>query len=1056
MYCYGGRQLPYTTWSSCPEELELLEESSTTATNVVHTFLVSKNAEIDNGSTLTLDSSTYNLIGIFRLESGEDYDCGLTDKASSFEFLNSGENPGQLNVVGEVDYEECSFGFKLKVQAVNVFTGCVTGNVNEATCGTQLSEICEIVVRVKNINEPPEWVTPQVTDATADCYAENELLHGEFLKFEVPEKSPEFSEFGQALETCVTDPDATDTVLFSLKNTTEGSELFDVSACGGQLFVKEGAELKYTFGATNENKYSVVVQATDAMGAFDSTNVTIQMTNVNDVPVFDNLPEVFTIEENSAAYTALSPSTSYASDEDGNEISYSLTYNENDAFVIDATYGTLSASRSFNFEEKSAYYIKIAITDSMEGEAKISHMTNGNSTNSTHTTNPTPVNADSALQESDLIKVQITDTNDVPYFAKNANYPIVIEFPEITTTSGTIIGDLTAYAVDDDRSDTLENNVLAFKVYTSYDATSQTGTESPDFDVFMVGSNAKLRVLRDTGANPFDYEGDENVWDLKLTLEDASSSSAPVDLTLRLSNVNEAPAFETETSSLSVTVMETVCASTVYSNDEEGTMVEYKPSIVNKEISYVEAVEIDVGQALNLNLGTDNTPFRVGNSEERGNQRTRWPLILNEEIDFEGSSSTSHVYTFDLIVSDGQLSATQEYSVTVLDCNESPVLVDDSATVTRTINENVIGAVSGAPISVVDLDGSDGISYEKVGGNGLSLFDVDSSGVVTSIIAPDYEDVNIFFLELKVVDDPSATGTSLGEPSESTVVRYRINVVDVNENPTMSDETFVVTEPTRRASVVSTITVDDVDMGDVLGVEIVEHGYVRTTAEGETCIEIDGVEQKTEAGACCELSEEVLEVQAEGDGGKSFSLKVKDDTTNIKPFNNMGGCDFILTAKATDSGGLESSVVTFTMQIRGSNNAPEIADQTFSDIPENSPEGTVIIPGGDIIVTDDDAEDTMQFYLIRGEGEEYASKFMIHRWTGELRVTSYGASQLNFEENPTITLTVGVRDGNFTDDSGDMGGGDGEDGGGGGMNGGGGGGGGGDEVVEPVLFDTGE
>ena len=91
------------------------------------------------------------------------------------------------------------------------------------------------------------------------------------------------------------------------------------------------------------------------MGAFDSTNVTIQMTNVNDVPVFDNLPEVFTIEENSAAYTTLSPSTSYASDEDGNEISYSLTYNENDAFVIDATYGTLSASRSFNFEEKSAY-----------------------------------------------------------------------------------------------------------------------------------------------------------------------------------------------------------------------------------------------------------------------------------------------------------------------------------------------------------------------------------------------------------------------------------------------------------------------------------------------------------------------------------------------------------------------------------------------------------------------------------------------------------------------------------------------------------------------------
>jgi len=365
--------------------------------------------------------------------------------------------------------------------------------------------------------------------------------------------------------------------------------------------------------------------------------------------------------------------------------------------------------------------------------------------------------------------VQVVDLNDQPRIQlSSSESDIEFLFPEITTEFHDVIGDLTGYAVDDDRSDTLANGNLEFKIWDSYDSGSSTGTLSADFDVVNVDGYAKVRIIRDTTADPFDYEGGNSIWNLQLTLNDLELASEPVALTLKLTDVNEPPVFEDE-SSLALTAMETICNGETYTSGG----VDYMPVEVNSQIATVVAVDPDVNQALNLNLLTENMPFRIGSSISLGDNRYRWGIILDSELDFETSSSqpTPNEYTFSLQISDGQETVTHDYTVTVLDCNEAPVLEPDEKI--RSVNENFIGDITGDPLVCTDLDTSDTLIFEKVGGNGLPFFDISSTGDITSIQETDFEGGNnVYFLEVRVVDDPSATASSLGEMARSESVRY--------------------------------------------------------------------------------------------------------------------------------------------------------------------------------------------------------------------------------------------------------------------------------------------
>ena len=188
------------------------------------------------------------------------------------------------------------------------------------------------------MNDPPVFSVPQSSKSTGRCYTPS----GKF-KYTVPEKSPEFTKFGPPLEECVSDADPADSIVFSLKPGSDGADLFGISACGGQLLVKEGVDLKYVFGAENGNSYGVTVVATDDQGLRDSANLTISLTNVNDEPTFTSaFPARYSVAENMIPGTAVGPVVTIAADLDNDPLKYSLVHNEDGAFYIDPNSGHIS------------------------------------------------------------------------------------------------------------------------------------------------------------------------------------------------------------------------------------------------------------------------------------------------------------------------------------------------------------------------------------------------------------------------------------------------------------------------------------------------------------------------------------------------------------------------------------------------------------------------------------------------------------------------------------------------------------------------------------------
>ena len=84
----------------------------------------------------------------------------------------------------------------------------------------------------------------------------------------------------------VTDSDAGDTVSWSLSGVD--FTLFNISE-NGELTFKSAPDFETPLGGANDdsNAYSVTVTATDAGGLSDSTNLTINVENINETPFLD-------------------------------------------------------------------------------------------------------------------------------------------------------------------------------------------------------------------------------------------------------------------------------------------------------------------------------------------------------------------------------------------------------------------------------------------------------------------------------------------------------------------------------------------------------------------------------------------------------------------------------------------------------------------------------------------------------------------------------------------------------------------------------------------------
>jgi len=423
-YCFAGNALSFFEFSNdCNSEnvivdVDVPETPATSGTTLVSpSFVAVINSEIDPSDLTVVSAVSYSVVSAsYNVESeGAEHECETVIDDFSFDAAS----PGVLKIANPTDYESCKNGITLAIRATANFNNCYA---TDETCAGQNSQTCSVNIRLRNTNEAPFWLDPQTGDPSAPCYFST-------LEMEVFEKTYEFTEFGHSLEDCVGDPDEAETITFSIDPESEGFNLFDVKQCGGKLLVKENANLVYNSADPSSNIYSVTVVATDdelPAGESASMSITVNVLNVNDPPTFvPSMALVLNIDENENIGTAVTnPTPVYAIDLDGDSLTYSLEVNKDDAFQIDVTTGELFATKTFDFEHKASYFVKIQVSDSVE---------------------------DSPVASSPLLTVVVNDVNDPPYFTSSAD-SLTFELPETSATNFEF-ANLLSLVADQDVSD---------------------------------------------------------------------------------------------------------------------------------------------------------------------------------------------------------------------------------------------------------------------------------------------------------------------------------------------------------------------------------------------------------------------------------------------------------------------------------------------------------------------------------------------------------------------------------------------------------------------------
>jgi PKD repeat protein len=170
---------------------------------------------------------------------------------------------------------------------------------------------------------------------------------------EVPENTAADMAIGVAFDEA-TDPDG-DMLTYSLGG--DDAESFDFDASTRQI--KTMAPLDYE---TN-NMYMVTVMATDPDGGYDSIMVTINVTDVNEAPMFEEDEATRMIAENSAAETAVGAPVT-AMDPDGDTLAYALSGDDAMYFNIDNMGQiTVGAGAMLDYETKMSYMVTVTATD---------------------------------------------------------------------------------------------------------------------------------------------------------------------------------------------------------------------------------------------------------------------------------------------------------------------------------------------------------------------------------------------------------------------------------------------------------------------------------------------------------------------------------------------------------------------------------------------------------------------------------------------------------------------------------------------------------------------
>ena len=202
-------------------------------------------------------------------------------------------------------------------------------------------------------------VTINVTDVN-----DKPSFPDETVALEIAENSATGSPIGDPI--AAVDQDG-DPLTYSLAG--DDAALFRIDAETGQITVGEGTELDFETRMT----YTLKVVADDGRGATADVSVTINVTDVNDRPMFPDETAIREIAENSAAGSPIGDPVT-AVDQDGDTLTYSLTGGDAALFRIDAETGqiTVGEDTELDFETRMTYTLTVGADDGRGATADVS------------------------------------------------------------------------------------------------------------------------------------------------------------------------------------------------------------------------------------------------------------------------------------------------------------------------------------------------------------------------------------------------------------------------------------------------------------------------------------------------------------------------------------------------------------------------------------------------------------------------------------------------------------------------------------------------------------
>ena len=377
--------------------------------------------------------------------------------------------------------------------------------------------------------------------------------------------------------------------------------------------------------------------------------VTINVSDVNEAPVFatDSIT-THVVAENTPSGENLGPPYS-ATDVDEDTLTYRLGGADAALFSIDSATGQLKTKTPLDFENKDSYSVTVTVSDG--------HLT-----------------------DSITVTIRITNTNEAPSFTDGSSTRRAIAE---NTAADQNIG--TPVSATDAEGDTL-----------SY---SLGGTDAASFSIVSTSGQLKTKAS-------LDYERKRS-YSVTITVSDGHLTDS-ITVTIRVTNVNEAPSFRDGSSTTRAIAENTA------SDQNIGTPV--------------SARDVD-GDTLTYRLGGDDAAaFSIVSTS--GQLRTKAPL------DYEGKRS----YTVTITVSDGKGgrdSITVTINVTDVDDNLSPVFTEGSSATRSVLGSKTAPRDVGDPVSARDAD-RDPVTY-RLSGTDAASFSINSeTGQLQTSVSLDY------------------------------------------------------------------------------------------------------------------------------------------------------------------------------------------------------------------------------------------------------------------------------------------------------------------------------